>query len=123
VGFGMGDVVLGEILKDRGLAPEYRREVDAFVVAIGEGQRGLARRLARALRLRGRSVATPLRSLSVRKQFQAAAAEGARETFILGPDEVGRGVVVVRSMADGREREVPLDRVLGPAEVPEQAEA
>jgi histidyl-tRNA synthetase len=109
VGFGMGDVVLSELLKERGLAPPWAREVDLFIVAIGEELRPLARRLAGQLRAEGRSVVTPLRPLAVRKQFQAASAEGAREVLVLGPDEVARGAAVLRTMADGSEREVRLD--------------
>jgi histidyl-tRNA synthetase len=123
VGFGMGDVVLGELLKERGLAPSYAREVDVFLVSIGEELRPLARRLARALRDEGRSVATPLRALPVRKQFQAAAAEGARQVFVLGPDEVARGAVVVRTMADGSEREIPLREAAPALRIPDLAGA
>ena len=34
VGFGMGDVVLGELLKERGLVPPHRSSVDVFLAAI-----------------------------------------------------------------------------------------
>jgi histidyl-tRNA synthetase len=108
VGFGMGDVVLGELLKDRGLVPEYRRAVDYFLVTVEDGQRAEALRLAHALRDEGRSVAYALRQQSVRKQLKAAAAEGALRVLILGPEESTRGTVVVRDMATGEEREVPL---------------
>ena len=107
VGFGMGDVVLGELLSDRGLLPEYRRRVDYFLVAIGEQQRAEALRLAHDLRDKGRSVVYALREQAVRKQFKAAETEGARWVLVLGPDERAKGVVVVRDMEDGTEREVP----------------
>ena len=53
VGFGMGDVVLGELLAERGLVPPYRRAVDYFLVVIGEEQRAQALGLAHELRERG----------------------------------------------------------------------
>ncbi len=110
VGFGMGDVVLGELLAERGLLPRYRRRVDYFVVSIGEEQRPLALALAHDLRERGRSVAYALRDQSVRKQFKAAETEGARRVLVLGPDEAAKGVVVMRDMSDGSERHVrPAD--------------
>jgi histidyl-tRNA synthetase len=108
VGFGMGDVVLGEILRERGLAEPPGRSVDVYIVAVGDELRPLARRLARSLRDEGQSVVTPLRGVPVRKQFQGAAAEGAQEVYILGPDEVAQGQVRVRTMADGAERVLPL---------------
>ncbi len=112
VGFGMGDVVLGELLKERGLVPEYRREVDYFLVTVDDGQRVAALRLAHRLRERGRSVAYALRAQSVRKQLKAASSEGARSVLILGPDEMARDAVVVRDMHTGEERETPLTDLL-----------
>lgn len=108
VGFGMGDVVLGELLAERGLVPEYRRSVDYFLVPIGGPQRLTTLGLAHELRERGRSVIYALREQPVRKQLRVAEAEGARWVVVLGPDEAARGVVLLRDMAEGREREVPM---------------
>jgi histidyl-tRNA synthetase len=81
----------------------------ALILGAGSGiARALARRLARSLRAAGRSVVYPLREQSVRKQFTAAATEGAREVVVLGPEEVRRGVALVREMGGGGEREVEL---------------
>ena len=113
VGFGMGDVVLGELLKERDLLPEGSPGPEYFIVSIREDQRPLLRRLARRLRERGRSVSYTLRQVGVGKQFKEADARGARRTVVLGPDEVERGVAVVRSMETGEEREVPLDDLGG----------
>jgi len=109
IGFGMGDVVLGELLRDRGLLPEHRRSVDLYIVAVRDELLPLARRMARRAREGGRSVLYPLRPLSVKKQFAQAAAEGARQVLILGPDEVVRGVAKLRSMEDGVETEVSIE--------------
>jgi histidyl-tRNA synthetase len=111
VGFGMGDVVLGELLRERGLAPDYRRVVDTFVVVIGGEQRSVALEIAHRLRDSGEAVLYALRDASVRKQFQASGTEGARRVIVLGPDEVARGVAVERDMATGTEREVALEEL------------
>jgi histidyl-tRNA synthetase len=111
VGFGMGDVVLGELLAARGLVPAYERAVDYFVVVIGEEQRRRALALAHELRDRGRTVVYGLREQSVRKQFRAAETEGARRVLVLGPEEEAKGVVVLRDMESGKEREVPQDQL------------
>jgi histidyl-tRNA synthetase len=112
VGFGMGDVVLSELLKDRGLVPPLNRSVDWFVGAVSPGERPLARQVAAVLRDRGHSVVTPLTPQPVRRQLKAAAAEGAVRVLLLGPDEVARGIGVVRTMADGAETEVALSDFL-----------
>ncbi len=108
VGFGMGDVVLAELLAERDLVPEHEEGVDLFVVAITDEERPLALRVARTQRDRGRSVTYALGDLSVRKQFSQAGSEGAEEVVVLGPDEVSRGRAVVRDMASGEEEEVEL---------------
>lgn len=115
VGFGMGDVVLSELLKDRGLAPEFAREVDWFVGSVTPETRPLARKVAAALRTHGHSVVMPLREQSVRKQLKAAASEGAKHVALLGPDEVARGEVQVRAMASGEDRQVALADLLSGA--------
>jgi histidyl-tRNA synthetase len=108
VGFGMGDVVLGELLADRGLIPEYERTVEYWVVPVTPDERPAALGLAHRLRDRGHSVAYALKEQGVGKQMKAATREGARTVLVLGPDEVARDCVVARDMATGEEREIPL---------------
>jgi len=108
VGFGMGDVVLGELLAERGLVPAYARTLDYFVVAVSAEQRAEALRIAHTLRDRGRSVAYAFKDQGVTKQLKAAGREGAREVLIVGPDELARGCVVARDMGSGGEREIAL---------------
>jgi len=109
VGFGMGDVVLTDLLRELDRLPQYARIVDAFVVAQSRGQRGLGLQVAAALRSTGHSVSYTLGDETVRKQFKTAATAGARTTIMLGPDEVARGVARVRDMESGQERDVALD--------------
>lgn len=111
LGFGMGDVVLRELLADRGLLPTRERSLDAYLVAITPEERPAMLRLAHRLRDAGCSVDYALAQQAVGKQFKSAAALGARATIVLGPDEVAEGVAVVRDMASGEERRVPLDRL------------
>jgi histidyl-tRNA synthetase len=108
VGFGMGDVVLGELLAERGLLPVYTRALDYFVVPVSAEQRTEALRIAHALRDKGHSVAYALEELGVAKQLKAADREGAREVLIVGPDELARGCVVAKDMGSGSEREISL---------------
>lgn len=110
VGFGMGDVVLSELLRERGLAPDYRREVDFYIIPVEESLLPLARQIARAMRAEGHRVVYSLHSQSMKKQFSSAAAEGALNVVILGPEEVARGVAKVREMEGGLESEVELER-------------
>ncbi|MDT8340177.1 MAG: histidine--tRNA ligase [Longimicrobiales bacterium] len=108
VGFGMGDVVLTELLRARGLLPDTARSLDYFLVWVGAEARARALALAHRLRDRGAAVGYALRETGVRRQFKNAESEGARAVIVLGPDELERGVARVRDMTSGQEREVPL---------------
>lgn len=108
VGFGMGDVVLGELLADRDLVPEYARTLDYFLVPVTSEQRPAAMRLAHQLRDRGHSVAYSLKEQAVGKQMKAASRDGARTVLVIGPEEVEKGVVVARDMTSGEQREIPI---------------
>lgn len=110
-GFAMGDVVLAELLADRGLLPEYSPAVDYYIVAIRDEQRPLARRLAHDLRAAGHSVLYDLRMGGVGRQFKDADARGAARAIVLGPAEVAEGRAVVREMETGEEREIPLEEL------------
>ncbi|MGH7719798.1 MAG: ATP phosphoribosyltransferase regulatory subunit, partial [Gemmatimonadaceae bacterium] len=77
LGFGMGDVVLTELLRDRGLLPDFFPAIDYWVTADGEGLLPHVARVAAALRSAGASVEYALRSQSMDKQRKAARAAGA----------------------------------------------
>ena len=64
-----------------------------------------------ALRASGFRVEYPLRDAAFGKQFKAAAESGARLALIYGGDEVARGVVKVRDLAQRAETEVPKAQV------------
>jgi histidyl-tRNA synthetase len=111
VGFGMGDVVLAELLRDRDLLPSQAAGPDYFIVTVRPDERSLMRRVARSLRGRGHSVVYALRQVGVGKQFKDADARRAKQVIVLGPDEVARGVAVIRTMGTGEERQVPLGQL------------
>jgi histidyl-tRNA synthetase len=112
LGFGMGDVVLGELLKERGVAPKASIELGAFLVAVGGDDLPTMLQLAHAMRERGIAVEYGLRHAGVRKQLELAAARGAARAVIIGPDERKAGLAVVRDLKAGTEAKVPLDKLL-----------
>ena len=111
LGFGMGDVVLKELLSDRGLLPQAAQTLDYYLVAVTPEQRGDVLALAHRLRDAGRSVEYGFRAKGVGKQFKDAGALNARRVAVLGPDEVAQGVAAVKDMASGEETRVPLDQL------------
>ena len=112
LGFGMGDVVLGELLKEHGVAPKASTELGAFLVAVGGDDLPTMLQLAHAMRERGIAVEYGLRHAGVRKQLELAAARGAPRAVIIGPEERKAGLAVVRDLKAGTEAKVPLDKLL-----------
>ena len=112
LGFGMGDVVLGELLKERGLAPKASIELGAFLIAVGGDDLPVVLQLAHAMRERGIAVEYGLRHSGVRKQLELAAARGAARAVIVGPDERAQGVAVVRDLRTSTEAKVPIRQLL-----------
>ncbi len=108
VGFGFGDAVIAELLAARKLLPDLRRELDAVVFAFGEGERGAAIALAARLRAEGASVELVLGGIRLKRALAEADRSGARRIYLVGPDEVARGVARVRDLASGEQGEQEL---------------
>ena len=72
LGFGMGDVVLLEILKARGLLPKFDANVDVFVLIEEETLRAPSLKLVQELRAAGFAVEYPLTPAKPDKQFKRA---------------------------------------------------
>ena len=72
LGFGMGDVVLAELLKDRGLFPPLGQALDAFVQITDETLRDASLGLVQQLRQGGLATEYPLLKAKPDKQFKRA---------------------------------------------------
>ena len=72
LGFGMGDVVLLELLKARGLLPKFDSTMDVFVLIEDESLRGISLKLVQDLRAAGYAVDYPLTPAKADKQFKRA---------------------------------------------------
>lgn len=95
-GFGMGDVVLEDLLKEKGLLPQWVEESDVYIVGITTAERPVVLSAVRALRQVGLSVAYSLPGASPKKQFKGADEAGARTLVVIGPEEREAGQVKVK---------------------------
>lgn len=111
VGFGFGDVVLGELLKDRGLVPTHRSSIDVFIAAITGDDVPHALKLAHDLRDQGYRVEYVLSGGAVGKQLKLADSRNARVAIVIGPDDRARGEVMVKDLAAKTQQGVPLAEV------------
>ena len=96
VGFGMGDVVLSELLKEKGLLPTGRDPLDYFLLDVAPGEDKLPNpallRLAQALRAKGKRVGYSLAGEKFKKQMGQANDQTAKRVLFFGSDKapVGR---------------------------------
>jgi histidyl-tRNA synthetase len=72
LGFGMGDVVLLELLKARGRLPRFDSPMDVYVLIEDEALRPLSLKLIHDLRAAGYAVEYPLTPTKSDKQFKRA---------------------------------------------------
>jgi histidyl-tRNA synthetase len=112
LGFGMGDVVLGELLKEHGIAPAQAVRLDCFLIPVGVDDLPVVLKLAHELRDDGLAVEYSLKPQAVRKQLELAAARQAPHAVIVGPDERRAGTAVIRDLTGGVERSVSIATVL-----------
>jgi len=112
VGFAIGDVTTGLLLEQRGLTPTFVNAPEVYAVIGGASERQAAFADIHALRAAGFRVEYPFKDLAFGKQFKAAAESGAKLALIYGGDELAKGVVKVRDLADRTEQEVPRAQVL-----------
>jgi histidyl-tRNA synthetase len=106
LGFGMGDVVLGELLKDKGLAPADTGGIDVSLAFITKEDLPHVLGLAHRLRDSGLRVEYALSPQALGKQLKLADARKAKLAVVVGPDERSRGEVMLRDLRSGSQEAV-----------------
>jgi histidyl-tRNA synthetase len=108
VGFAIGDVVLGELLKERGLAPGATSAIDVFVAGVTLEDFPHVLRVGHDLREAGIRVEYALREDALGKQLKLADARQARFAVVIGPDDRARGEVQLKDLKTKSQVAVPL---------------
>jgi histidyl-tRNA synthetase len=112
LGFGMGDVVLGELLRERGLVPTDVSSIDVFLAGITEDDLPFVLALAHELRDAGLRVEYALGAQAVGRQLKLADARNARFAVVIGPDDRGRGEVMVKDLGGKGQEAVARERIV-----------
>ena len=112
LGFGMGDVVLTEILRSRNLLPTAELGTDYWVAADDESMLPDVMTVAGRLRAKSRSVEYALKSQSLSRQLKTASTVGVKQVVLLRRDDFANGKVTIKNLADGLERDVALETFL-----------
>ncbi len=106
VGFAMGDVVIGELLKERGLVPAAAPVVDVFIAGVTEDDLPHVLALAHECRDAGLRTEYALAAQAVGKQLKLADARRARTAVLIGPDDRARNEVQLKDLIAKEQRSV-----------------
>jgi histidyl-tRNA synthetase len=112
LGFGMGDVVLLELLKARGLLPKFDAGIDAWCLIEDEALRPQSLQLVQRLRQAGQSVDYALSPAKSDKQFKRALELKARHTFKVERGPGGELVVKQKDLSTREEKTVPFSALV-----------
>jgi histidyl-tRNA synthetase len=117
LGFGMGDVVLSELLRDRALAPADAGSVDVFLAAITADDVPHVLAIAHQLRDAGlrAEYALGAGAPNIGRQLKLADARGARFAIVIGPDDRARGEVMLKDLTAKTQRALARDQVVASA--------
>jgi histidyl-tRNA synthetase len=111
LGFGMGDVVLLELLKARKLLPQFGAGIDLFCLVEDESLRPQSLGLVQAVRGSGKTVEYPLTPAKADKQFKRALELKAAWTAKLIRNTGGQIEAVVKRLATREEKTIPVSAV------------
>ncbi len=109
VGFAAGVERLLLLLQEEHLAIGKEQGPDFYLVGLDDESRAIVIKLARDLRLAGKSVLTDLQRRSLKAQMKEADKAQALTVVIIGEAERVAGIVRVRNMATGEQVEYSID--------------
>nr|KAJ0220653.1 hypothetical protein LSAT_V11C200096310 [Lactuca sativa] len=110
-GFGFGDAVIIELLKERGLLPEPPLEIENIVCSLDPNLQGAAAMVASVLRGKGQCVDLVLENKPLKWVFKRATRINARRLILVGSAEWERGMVGVKILSTGEQYEVNVDEL------------
>ncbi len=108
LGFGMGDVVLGDLLRARNLIPAAPAQTDYWVAGDDESLLPEVMEVASRIRARDRSAEYALKPQQLSRQLKAASAAGAQRAVLIRRESFARGEVILRDLQAGTEESLPL---------------
>jgi len=113
VGFAMGDMVIGIVLQEASLLPEFQSTPAQVLVTVFD-EKLLTQSFALAAELRsvGFSVMVSPEPTKLQKQFKFADKMKMKVALVLGPDEAEKGLVVVKNLVNGEQAQVKREALV-----------
>lgn len=117
VGFAMGDVVIGIVLQEKGLLPEFTpTPADVLVTLFDESLLEKSFELSARLRKAGINALTFPEPAKLQKQFKFADKMKTKLALVLGPDELEKGLVVIKNLTTGEQTQVKQEALVAEVE-------
>jgi histidyl-tRNA synthetase len=107
IGYAMGDVVIAELLKSKGLMPAYKPQLDYFVVIGEEAYRAQGLKIVGQLRGKGYKVDYPIAPMKFNKQLELASDRGAAQAIIVDA-KFNDGRVGLKNLETREQKDVAL---------------
>jgi histidyl-tRNA synthetase len=112
-GFAMGDVVIGIILQEAGLVPEFKPSpAQVLVTVFDESLWMKSFGIAAELRQAGLNVMVYPEPAKLPKQFKFADKMKMKAVVVLGPEEAEQGLVVVKDLSNGEQASVKREALV-----------
>jgi len=105
-GFGFGDMVIMELLSEKGLLPDISSRVSDVVFSMNESLRGAAMEVSSKLRGAGRRVDLVLEPKKMKWVFKHAERTGAERLVMVMPAEWDSGKVRIKDLQTGEESDI-----------------
>lgn len=112
IGFACGMERILWQMKQAGVKPPDKDQVDVFVAQLGPEAKKHCLTLISQLRECGVHTIGALGEASLKSQMRLADKFGARFTLLLGQMEVKENVIIMRDMAAGKQKQIPLDTAI-----------
>ena len=111
VGFGLGIERLLLTMEEEGTMIPEPEGADAFIVVMGDAARAKGLSIMRKLRQAGLQVEMDNLARNVKNQFKYADRIGAKNTIVIGEDEIAKNEVGIKNMATGEQVTVSMDKI------------
>ncbi|QHQ61201.1 histidine--tRNA ligase [Anaerocolumna sedimenticola] len=111
VGFGMGIERIIYFLDKENVELEPEPAIELYVGILGKEAKAAAYKVVNQLRNAGIIVETDYMDRSVKAQMKYANKLGAKNTIIVGADELAGNKVSIKNMENGEQTEIALDKI------------
>ena len=111
-GFAAGDVVLAELMKEKGISPAQTGRSSCYITALEGTKPADIIALAQELRAAGISCEFSLKNINVSKQMKNANAARSPYALFVGGDEARQGLVKIKNMTTGDETTFPRNEIV-----------